>query len=68
MWAFFWEERNRSTRQLPGEQEGARAQPGDRREQGGQGVDGARGLGKQGDVKYQGTGAGWDGDRGLGWR
>lgn len=39
--------------------ERARAQPGDRRERGGQGVVGARGLGEQGDVKCVGR-------RGLG--
>ena len=62
MWAFFWEELNLSARQLPGEQEGARAQPGDRSERGGQGVVGARGLGKQGDVRWvEGRGLGQGG-------
>lgn len=54
---------------------GARAQPGERRERGGQGADGARGLGKQEDVGCGGgkgteqggmeTGS-WGGGRGLG--
>ena len=75
MWAFFWEERNLSARQLPGEQEGA-SESTARRQKRARWSGGCwgQGPGRAGGCEVcgrQGAGAGWDGDwglRGLGWR
>lgn len=75
IWAFFWEERNLSARQLPGEQEGA-SESTTRRQKRARWSGGCwgQGPGRAGGCEVcgpQGAGAGWGGDwglGGLGWR